>query len=198
MLPDNERQVEVPFLLSHVKECKVLDVGKDRDDLYIPTLCSRGIQVVTCDPWESARADYQMTFQDMPIDSLYDTVVFLSSLEHFDPSEENLLDMQTDILCIDKARRILNPDGRIIVTLPFGKSRIYYDGGGPDFIQCDEPRLRYVQKCSGVSVQHEIVFRYSDGEWTPVIPGEWKLLGDLEYRANGARNAAAVYCGAWR
>ena len=192
-LPNNERVVEVPYLLNHVVGAYLLDIGADRGDYYTSALKERGVRVVTCDPWAGAHADYPVRFEDLKTDEKFDTILLLSSLEHFDNSDDNLHYAETDVSVIRKCREMLTPNGRIIITVPFGKEYIH-----DDFIQWDNNRLAYVKWMCEIVPDHELVARWDSGEWTPVLPNEWRLLRDLEYRANGALNAAAVYCGVWR
>ncbi len=190
-IPANERQVEVPFLLGHVEGNKVLDVGRDRDDLYIPTLRARGIIVETCDPWDM-RADYQMEFIEMQ-DKYYDCILMISSLEHFEPTSINRRYCLGDIANIIKCRKMTS---RLIITVPFGKEKIYYDAGRPDFIQWDAGRVKFIQWSCGIKPLCELVMRW-ENVWIPVARDEWGTLSNLEYRENGAQNASAVYCGLW-
>jgi hypothetical protein len=194
----NERDIEVPFLLDCIRGTRVLDVGTDRDDYYTSVLRSRGMEVVTCDPWDGAHADYPVHFLDLPDIGKFDTVLLVSSLEHFSPHEDNLIGCLDDIDVINKALGMLSPEGVILITLPFGKERIYDDGGKPDFIQWNEDRVRYVQDTCEIAVIREEVYYYVAEGWAMLERASWGICDDLEYRAHGARNAAAVYCGVWK
>jgi len=198
VLPNNERRVEIPYLLNHVRGKTLLDVGKDRDDYYTSALKDMGIVVTSCDPWDGAHADYTLRFEDLRVSTRFDTILFLSSLEHFAPNDGNLSLMHDDIAALNKCRDLLNPDGRIILTVPYGKERIYYDKGKPDFIQWSDSRVWFLKHMTGLTAEHEMVMRWKDGEWIPVIPDEWRGLWELEYRSNGAMNASAVYMATWR
>lgn len=194
----NERDIEVPFLLDHVRNGRVLDVGADRGDYYTSSLKSRGIEVVTCDPWEAARADYPVHFLDMPDVGKFDTIIALSSLEHFAPYEDNLIGCLDDVDVVNKMLGMLAGGGVIIVTVPFGKEKIYYDGERPDFIQWNRERVQYVREVCEVAALQEEVHYYVASGWVKLLPDNWDLCDTLEYRSNGARNAAAVYCGVWK
>lgn len=186
----NERDVEVPFAL---RWCKghVLDVGKDKVG-YTEELLKKGCTVKSCDPDPNSHADYPCKYDDLVTNEIFDRVLFLSSLEHFDNSETNLKRANRDIYYIRKARGLLNPvNGIIVITVPFGKEYI-----AGDFIQWGRDRVRQVQAFSGVYVVVEEVHVYRDNAWELFENWSLGLLDNLEYRTK--IGASAVYLGVWK
>jgi SAM-dependent methyltransferase len=189
----SERNVEIPYLYNNIKNnSKILDVGVDRVG-YTDYLLGMGCQVFGCDPCRTDCA-YPIKFQDMTEDEKFDVVILLSTLEHFDISNKNVFDAQTEIDAINKARRILNPDGIIIITVPYGIGKVY-----GDFIQWDYNRLELVKNRANVKTIDECIFKCE------LINGyveDWKLSDrvktkDCEYFTERG-HASAVYMAIWQ
>jgi SAM-dependent methyltransferase len=190
----SERLVEVPYLYNNVKKnSRVLDVGVDRVG-YTDYLIGMGCQVFGCDPLVRDCA-FPIKFQDIAEDvEKFDVIVFLSTIEHFNPSQENWLTHQTEVDAILKARRLLKPDGVIIVTVPFGKGGILND----DAVQWDLQTLCYIQAKSDSIIVDECVYKCGLVNNNDV----WKLCKFSEvmhnefYHERG--HASAVYLGVWK
>lgn len=187
----SERIVEVPFALQYAKGPLVLDVGKDRSGDYTRKLEDRGITVRSVDKYDTS-ATWNTDFQELGIDLKFNTILFLSSLEHFDHSLYNLATCKTDVFSICKARSMLwDENSVIIITVPLGREYI-----AGDFIQWSIGRVeRIVDMCDIKVLRKEVHCRdaYVD---------RWKAAGhidvkDLDYRTDGA-GANAVYMGVWR
>lgn len=199
----SEREVEVPFTLKHAKGPDILDVGVNENGLndYSEELTNKW-KVETVDP--NKRATYGMKFELLDIDKKYDTIIFVSSLEHFNPTEENRESCATEILCIRKALEMLKEDGRIILTVPMGKSGVFdEDGYSRDvkantwvpngFIIYPRAKINKIMLESGAWPYIEEVHRFFvDGGWKEVINAD-----DAQYMGGGASNAEAVYMGVW-
>jgi hypothetical protein len=189
----SERIVEIPYLYSNIKNnSRVLDVGVDRVG-YTDYLLGMGCQVFGCDPLVRDCA-YPIKFQDMNEDSKFDAIVFLSTIEHFGPTEENYKTHQIEVDAILKARRMLLPDGIIFITVPFGKGSILNN----DAIQWDLNTLCTIQSRSDSVIVDECVFKCN------LIDGveDWKLCEfndviDNEFFFERG-HASAVYLGVWQ
>jgi hypothetical protein len=183
----NERDIEIPFLLKNVKGPMILDVGKDKVG-YTPMLEARGYTVESVDPDPSMKATYPGLFQDIWPPKTYDTVLLLSSLEHFDFSVYNLQSMQTDLYNLAKARLLLSKQGVIILTVPLGAEKIY-----GDFIQWSPDRVRMVRRAIRAKVITQKYARWDGQEYVFCEPQDCE---GIEYRAS--IGAGAVYMAAWR
>lgn len=189
----SERVVEVPFVLENARPPTVLDIGRDRTGEYTRALEDNGLFVESVDP-NDRKATYRIEFEHLNIPGnpgkRYDTVLFLSSLEHFNYSLQNLSLADNDIYCISKARTLLAPGGIIIITVPFGKE--YIPG---DFIQWSKQRVDRVVRYCGIHVLKGMVMRCDDNDdWSIVREDE---CADVQYRTDG-RGANAVYMGVWQ
>ena len=188
----SERAVEIPFVLEHTRGPAVLDVGKDRTGHYTEVMENRGFVVESVDPYDTV-ATFSAHFEYLEClgpTRWYNTVLFLSSLEHFDLSGENLALARNDIYCICKARTMLAPGGVIIVTVPFGKLSV-----PGDFIQWDAKRVeRVVQYCGVCVLEQRVMLRGAGDEW---LVGSMYQCADVLYGDDG-RGANAVYMGVWQ
>jgi len=188
----SERLVEVPYLLNNIKDNSIiLDVGVDRVG-YTYNLIRMGCQVSGCDPMRSD-CEYPIRFQDMSEDKKFDVIILLSTLEHFAPNQSNYETSEVEIEAIKKCSKILNPDGIIIITVPFGLGKIY-----EDFIQWDCSILDRIVKATGVKVVDECVFKCK------LINGEdiWELSSFIDTINNEyfveRGHASSVYLGVWK
>jgi|3_EtaG_2_1085321.scaffolds.fasta_scaffold44562_2 SAM-dependent methyltransferase len=127
----SERSVEIPFTCESILEfCRrddlVLEVGgvPTTDSDYIPireALGDVGCNYEICD-FRGGKYKGDFVTYDFG-DTKFDVIMFISSLEHFPQCTEG--DMQfresEDRRGFQKALDILNPKGKIILTVPFGK-----------------------------------------------------------------------------
>lgn len=191
----SERDVEIPFMLKHVKGPRVLDVGVDRSG-YTSTLCDMGHTVDGVDPAPPGECKFKMVFAHVPETEKYDSVLLISSMEHFYPTPENTETCKDDIETISKAIRMLNPDGRIIITVPCGESYLHVWGSSPnvgaDFIHYSLEKLRYIMEKCGVAPVIQEISRVFEKKWSTI-----ESAPDARYGGHGADNAEAVYMGVW-
>jgi len=167
----------------------VLDVGKDKVG-YTRTLEEMGYTVDACDPDPNSRATYPERFEDCITTKVYDTVLFISSLEHFSPTVRNMSSLESEICCIAKARLLLKEWGVIIITVPFGEERLY-----GDFIQWSMTRLRMIKRAVAANTITQMFYKWDGEKWLVCGPEDCE---GVEYQSNGAGGAAAVYMGVWR
>jgi len=191
----SERDVELPFMLKHVKGPRVLDVGVDRCG-YTDNLCNMGFMVHGVDPAPPGECKYMMIFAHVPETEKYDSILLVSSIEHFCATTENLDTCGYDIETISKAIRMLNANGRIIITVPFGESYLHNYEASPspsrDFIHYSLEKLRYIMEKCGVVPVIEEISRVFEKKWSTV-----ESAPDARYGGHGADNAEAVYMGVW-
>lgn len=181
----SERAVEVPFVVKWAKGPDILDVGKDQGHSYSIEFENMGFNVEACDVDPVVSPTYLGKFQEVDIPRKYDTIVFLSSLEHFNGDIDS---PSIEVVAIRKALGMLKPGGRVLVTLPYG---VRHTGDG--FINFDEKRVRAVIDASGAAVEHEEIWRWSNSRgW-----GRVDNAPDARYGYRGAMGAEACYLGVW-
>lgn len=122
-----ERVVEIPFILEMLKKYglgkKVLDVGG------IPTAGTNKILELSKEMNISYKicdfrgGDFKGNFVELNIPEKFDIIIFLSSLEHFSLCTEGDMNFRLDYdkKGIEKAVSLLNNDGIILLTVPFGE-----------------------------------------------------------------------------
>jgi SAM-dependent methyltransferase len=127
----NERVVEVPWALSVLPQVGlVLDVGSC-EATYLAAIQNRGRVLHCIDARECAEAMpegavfHQQNILENTLEAgAYDAVLFLSTLEHIGlPTYGQPLFGDGDRRALDAAARLLAPSGRLVVTVPAGRSR---------------------------------------------------------------------------
>ena len=129
---NTERSVEIPFIVEmlskhHTKNCKILDIGgipsvSENNKPIIDLLQTLDVQYDICD---LRGGKYKGDFVTLEIKEKFDIIMFLSSLEHFPQCTEGdvIYREGEDIKGFKKACSLLNPNGLIFLTVPFGKQR---------------------------------------------------------------------------
>jgi len=173
----DERVIEFPWLLTRKPNGRVLDAGstlnfshvlkpflEHMDELTMATLERRAVDL------DDAPVSYVVTdLRDLPFrDGLFDTIICASTLEHVgmdntrwgvdvpraaDPPAERrrvLLEL----------RRVTAPDGRILVTVPYGAPE---DHGW--FQQFDRPAIDELIDTLQADATQVAVFRYLRSGW---------------------------------
>jgi hypothetical protein len=184
----NERIAELPFVVRGLAGlpvgARVLDIGCAESTLSL-TLATLGFDVTALDPRGYPFSHPGLTVLRQRIDQLrpedhepFDAVVSLSAVEHFGLAayEGDVRADDADRLTLDLAAELLVPDGRFVITAPYGRphvtalERIY----GPD---------EFASLLTGWEVRERLVLhRADDLTW---LPGE-----DLD--AQGCVLAVAV------
>jgi len=187
---NSERSVEIPFICSAIiNHCKkdgvILDVGG------VPT--SEAMNNPIKDVIESGGYDYRVAdfrggdYQGEFInydfkDEKFDTIMFLSSLEHFPMcTEDTRPDCQykegEDRRGYEKALSILKDKGKIILTVPFGKPvwQDYHQNYNWD---------KLLELTKGSKIIHKQTFTLNDSYWDQTQPED---MEDIIYddRAHG-------------
>lgn len=125
----NERIGEIPFVLSKLGSLqpgsRVLDVGCCESIVSL-SLASLGCDVTALDPRPYPFAHPNLTVITDPIERFhddrgFDAVVLLSTIEHLGVGSYGLNEGdRLDLRAMAHIRSLLNPDGRLVLTTPFG------------------------------------------------------------------------------
>jgi SAM-dependent methyltransferase len=196
-----ERVVEIPWVLSRYRgERRVLDIGsayavhpylRHLRGLGIPEL--RGIDL-SAKPVKGI----QMTQADvrrMPFpDSSFDLILCVSTLEHIgQDNSEYQISAQRDhsggISALTEMRRVLTNEGRILVTVPFGRAQDY-----GWFKQYDLRTWNEALQAADLRTDELAFYAYTPAGWESVEdPGVLRSNG---YREGGAPASESVLCAA--
>jgi len=144
----NERIIEIPFVIDALagmaKTSKVLDLGCMESVLPM-FMAGLGFQVTGFDfrqyPYNVPNFKFvQGSILDLPFENgAYDVVTCVSTIEHIgigfysDPKDN----LSADVKGMLEIKRVLRPEGRLILTVPFGKAFVndqqrVYDQQGLD------------------------------------------------------------------
>ncbi|MGH9400998.1 MAG: glycosyltransferase [Terriglobia bacterium] len=190
----NERIVEIPFVHRHLPypfEGRVLDVGSRESQMAFELSCL-GFESWALDIREvraafpgvkHLRADIRST----PFESKsFDVVIALSTLEHIGLVAYGNVDYdeEGDVHALEEIHRILKPEKKLLLTVPFGvrgKADAYrvYD---------HDALLGWLAQC-GFEVEKEDYWRQSGLPWSPAHWSEAEMTDSL---ANGAKAVACI------
>lgn len=185
----NERIVEQPFVYGAVADLptgsRIADVG-GAESLVGFALASSGHQVTVVEPagypYEHPNLTVvRRTLDDFEPDAPFDAVILLSAIEHFGLgayTDDGELDDDADLAAMKRVRDLLAPDGRVVLTTPFGPAAV-------DELErtYDEDRLRRLFE--GFEIEHQLVAsRQGDTTWTvtgsdlttPAAPGHVAMV----------------------
>jgi O-antigen chain-terminating methyltransferase len=198
--PDTtERAVEIPWMLSRYGgEHRVLDAGyafasalylSALLDLEIPSLHGVDRAVASVPGMTRIQGDLRR----LPYrDKTFELVYCISTLEHVGrPNRryglrDESLDQTGDASALTELARVLAPEGRLLLSVPFGRAE---DHGW--LCQYDERRWRSLVEGSGLTVAEEQFFRLAPEGW--VMEPDPGSMSDLSY-ADGAPAARGVAC----
>jgi SAM-dependent methyltransferase len=197
-LGDSERCIEIPWGLSkYSDEQTVLDIGyANAEERYIKSLLSLKIPYLhgldiskrEIEGIISHLGDIRKTNFD---DNFFDFVFCISTLEHI--GRDNSIyradciedEDQGDLDAIREIYRITKNEGKIVITLPFGK---LFNFGW--FIHYDENRLNTLLNACPFEILKEEFFIYKNG-WHKCDINDVK---DVLYHDNEAPAAAGLVC----
>jgi SAM-dependent methyltransferase len=197
-LGDSERCIEIPWALSkYSNEQTVLDIGsanaeeryiKSLLSLKIPNLHGLDISDKKIEGIISHIGDIRNTNFD---DNFFDLVFCISTIEHIGRDNsvytvnfnENLDNGDFDAM--KEMYRVTKNNGKIVITIPFGK---LFDYGW--FIHYDENRLNKLLNSSPVGILKKEFFKYENG-WHKCDKNDLK---DILYKDNNAIAAAGLVC----
>jgi len=171
-ITNNERVVEIAFICEYLKnncntKTKILDVGgipSDFQDHLPMTMTLREINPIykICD---FRGGDYKGDFVQLDIRETFDIIIFLSSLEHFNqcPEGDKIFRDGEDRKGFEKALSLLNPNGVILLTVPFGKFRWQ-----PYHQNYDQQGINNLTKDS--IIEQEYIYILDKDNWIQTLP----------------------------
>lgn len=196
-----ERVVEIPWVISRYRgERRVLDVGpafalplytQRLSSLGIPELHGVDLSVRRIARMRLSRADVRA----MPYpDGHFDLVLCISAIEHvgLDNSRYGLADgpdAAGDTAALREMRRVLAPDGRILITVPFGRREDH-----SWFRQYDLPAWSALVRGGGMTESELSWYAHGDLGWQQVVGPD--ALSGRSYGESGLPGASAVLCAA--
>jgi len=195
----SERVVEIPWALSRLLDGRrVLDVGPALAiPEYLAHLTSAGIPelhgVDLLDKPVPGMIMAQADVREMPYgNASFDRISCISTLEHIgrDIHEWQIAGGQEsdgDLKALTELRRVLAPDGRLLVTVPFGKP-----GDHGWFWQYDLPGWTALMQRAQLSPVQLDLYAYEPTGWAPA--NDPASLHAREYRGLGAPGATAILC----
>jgi SAM-dependent methyltransferase len=192
----DERLVEVPWVLSRLRPGRVLEVGYAfAEPAYLAGLVEAapgelvGVDLAQADVpgFETAVADAR----DLPFaDASFDQILLVSTLEHIGADNElygsqAARDESGRGAALRELRRILRPDGSLLVTVPLGEP-----GDHVWFRQDDIPGWTRLFTDAGYFVEEQEAYELGDEGWRSAPTFE---PGGVVYGARGPA-ASAVLC----
>lgn len=210
----DERCVEVAWMLHNIKklerkEKKVLDVGC-AESRYINDLKSIGCDVYGNDIREvggdtGLKGFFVGKIQEIETAITFDAIICISTLEHiglagYGSKREKPKNAQ--ILALKNMSRLLDDDGFIYLSVPYGKKFVYYGGKRPPFIfrhrhkrpvpfvEYDRKLLKSIIDKSGLSIFKEEYYCWIWREWKKIVNRD--LLRNVKYGDFNACNAAGL------
>jgi len=218
----DERCVEYPWVLSRLEpgSARVLDAGSTlnyRQILDQPIWRDTRLHIVTLAPEHQAFWDRGISYlyedlRELPMsDGVYDTVVSISTLEHVGMDNREFTGRSMDaepcprghLRAIAELRRVLEPGGTLLATVPFGRPLDLGTARVFDQAQVDEMVDAFDPKTAACCF-----FRYTDRGWQTALSEEctdceyvpWVALppdqrpAAFPVQADGAAAARAVAC----
>src|SRR6266496_4170039 len=196
----SERVVEIPWALSRYRgERRVLDIGtsfalhqwvRHLIGLGIPELYAIDIMPRSVPGLTITNGDVRSMLFD---DSFFDLIFCISTIEHI--GEDNTAysvsvrdrGVGGDVEALREIRRVLRPEGRVIVTVPFGRpQQLGWQR------QYDMAMWQDLVDRGGLETEELNVFALSREGWTPCRLD--RELPSCEYGEGGAPSATAVLC----
>ncbi|ABK14851.1 class I SAM-dependent methyltransferase [Methanothrix thermoacetophila] len=197
-LGDTERCVEIPWALSWYRgERRVLDIGyANAEDRYIDSINALNIpELYGLDLVGRSIPGIRPVVGDarsMPFrDGAFDMILCISTLEHI--GRDNTIyfngpipqDPEGDLSAIREMARITRRNGKIVITVPYGR-RMNYGW----FQQYDRQSLDRLISASGCRLIRKDLYIYRAG-WHQASEDE---LEDVLYKDNEAPAASGLAC----
>lgn len=220
-LPDNfgarldERVVEYPWVLTRLRKGVglIMDAGSTFNTPLImdmPEIKNRKLIIYTFETdWITLRPNVSYMFGDLCStffkDGIFESIVCISTLEHIgmaqnikeyslsNPYPEAKKEIYRDAIL--EFRRLLEPGGQLLLTVPFGK---YEDHGW--FQQFNQDGIKDIIQTFGGSVRSETYYRYNENGWHIAMPDEcagaqyFNIHARKEFDPDYAAAARAVAC----
>ena len=174
----DERCVEYPWVFSRLSTGmqRLLDAGSTLNHALLldhPLITTKRLHILTLFPeshcyWQRRVSYIYEDLRDIPIrDEYYDEIVCISTLEHVGMDNTLYGDENPDqqlpndyLLALNELRRVLRRDGRLFLTVPYGR---YVNGGS--YQQFDSKMvLRVIDSFMPAQVE-TTYYRYSEHGW---------------------------------
>lgn len=210
----DERIVEYPWALSNISESRglLLDAGSVLNyDFCInhPRLSNKEITIATFAPENNCFYEKRISYnfcdlRNLPFkDKLFDEILCISTLEHIDMDNSIYGWNENNSATIDEKRsfeylkvilellRVLNNQGSLFVTFPFGK----FENHG-FFQQFDDEMLLRVEDLLTSFGEYEITFfRYTDKGWIFCSRQDCEnIVSYNPHSGRGKGNDGAAHC----
>ena len=167
----DERAIEIPWALTRVRpDDRVLDIGTaNAEPAYLAALLARAQDVTGVDLAEAQVSGMRTVVadvRDLPFeDGAFDLVLCVSTLEHvgrdnrvYGADEER--DPHGTTAALEELRRVLAPEGRLVVTVPTGERE---DHGW--FVQLDPDAWNDAFLGAGFRVLEEEIYALGPEGW---------------------------------
>jgi SAM-dependent methyltransferase len=193
-----ERVVELPWVLSRCQGTRALDIGTafglpvfvDQLLASVPEVHAVDIALMPVAPQVHL---VQADVRRLPYaDRSFDLITCVSTLEHIGLDRGSIVHVaredRGDVVALRDLRRVLAPDGRLLVTVPFGRAERH-----DLFRQYDLNGWQGLLDESGLVMTAQDVYGYSSANgWRRVV--DVGTVADQSYQGNGAIGAGAVLC----
>jgi SAM-dependent methyltransferase len=208
----DERVVEFPWLLAQGLRGRLLDAGSTLNHPHIVERCLElvdAMTITTLTPEPTTFTDRGVSYvytdlRELPFrDRWFDTVICASTIEHVgmdgriygneQPRADDPAHEQRRALA--ELRRVLQPGGRILLTVPFGRPE---DHGW--FLQFDGRRLEELIGSVAPAHRETMIYAYGASGWQRSSAAEaahaefYDVHSEAEPQADRAMAARAVAC----
>lgn len=208
----DERVVEYPWVLSRIPSIdnlSVLDAGSVFNFEQIikhPNLSGKHLTIVNLNPekncfWKKGISYLFADIRDLPFkDNSFDIITCISTLEHIG-MDNKIYTGKNDVSAVGdfapaliELWRVLKNDGRLLITVPFGK---YRDFGF--FQQFDFAHIKKISKILSPKTQNIDYFKYYSNGWQKADAAECRDAEYFDVRSgqiapDAAAAARAVAC----
>lgn len=161
----NERCVEIPFVVDCLKSLpnsNILDVGGMPTDGESYPEVSNALEEnnIFLEISDFRGGNYVGNFLTYPFDKKFDAILFLSSIEHFPQCTEGDMIYREgeDIRGFKRAIELLKPNGKIFMTVPYGKPiwQPYHQNYNMDKI---------LEMSEGMTIEKHYTYKLIRDEW---------------------------------
>ena len=188
----DERVIEIPWVLSRLREGRVLEVGHANAEApYLAALLRSGVELVGADLVEAdldGAETVQADARSLPFASdSFDQALFVSTLEHIG-SDNTVYGLGTEeddrgrLQALQEIRRVVRPGGTLLVTVPIGEP-----GDNGWFWQDDVAGWTRLFVSAGLFVEEEEAYELHEDGWRvePVFHSAGVRYGERGPAASG-------------